>query len=437
MADRIKQPGLSKHFETLKSSSIREAANLLDSREDHHEITVINMAIGSVTLPMHPAMINRLHTLGDSNGPFAQGVVPYTRTRGTDEARNAFIHLMKSSGLETENLHCQVTEGASQAMQLILAGICGLPGTEEKPLLVLDATYTNYMAFAKSSGRRIVHVTRHLSKEGRFTLPDMTELEVIIEKEKPGGILVIPFDNPTGQHMRREDLLKIARLCVIHNLWLISDEAYRELVYTDGLLSSIWTISETDIPGIFGRRIGIESASKIWNACGLRIGAIVTDNKSYFEKSVFENMANLCANTIGQYIFSALVHESFNDLQRWFGKQRAYYKKIITRFVRDIQNEIPGIIASRPDAAMYTVLDVRDLVDESFQVSDFVRYCAEKGNVNLDGKGYTVLVSPMDGFYNSGSGGRTQMRIAFVDPPELLEKTPKIIRELLREFLIQ
>ena len=175
-------------------------------------------------------------------------------------------------------------------------------------------------------------MTRHLGQDGRFAFPNLEELEALIEKENPGAILVIPFDNPTGQHMRRADLIKVANLCVEHNLWLVSDEAYRELNYDGKPLSSVWTLNESEVPGITGRRISLESTSKVWNACGLRIGAMITDNRQFFEKSIFENMANLCANTIGQYIFGALAHESHADIRIWFEKQRDYYRGVITHF---------------------------------------------------------------------------------------------------------
>ena len=205
----------------------------------------------------------------------------------------------------------------------------------------------------------------------------------------------------------------------------MSDEAYRELNYDGKPLSSVWTLNESEVPGITGRRISLESTSKVWNACGLRIGAMITDNRQFFEKSIFENMANLCANTIGQYIFGALAHESHADIRIWFEKQRDYYRGVITHFVETIKEEVPGVIASRPDAAIYTVVDVRNLVDDNFSAAEFVHFCAKEGRVKIDDQFYTILVSPMAGFYNDEREGNTQMRIAFVDPREMVEKTPR------------
>lgn len=161
-----------------------------------------------------------------------------------------------------------------------------------------------------------------------FVRPDMNILEDAIEHYNPCGILIIPYDNPTGDFMTQEQLISLAQLCVKHDLWLVSDEAYRELAYATDTMSSVWKLDERCVPGITGRRITIESASKVWNACGLRIGALVTDNSLFHEKAVAEQTANLCANVLGQYIFSALLDESYDSLQTRYTQQRTYYKKL-------------------------------------------------------------------------------------------------------------
>ena len=145
--------------------------------------------------------------------------------------------------------------------------------------MLIDAAYTNYKAFAQRLGRATVSISRELSPEGEFTLPSFAEIEEVVRKHRPAAIVVIPYDNPTGQFYRQEDLLALARLCVRHGLWMASDEAYRELSYTGKGPTSIWRLSEAIVPGIAGRRLSIETASKVWNACGLRIGALVTDSQ--------------------------------------------------------------------------------------------------------------------------------------------------------------
>src|SRR6267154_3435137 len=219
---------------------------------------------------------------------------------------------------------------------------------------------------------------------------------------------------------------------------MISDKAYREVFYTQGQTSSIWGITEKNVPGIRGRRISIESTSKIWDACGLRIGALATDNSDFHQKAVAENTANLCANVIGQYIFGALLHETKAQLQDWFRHQRTYYHKIATTLTSDLKKQLPQLIVSLPDAAVYTVVDVRNIFGEDFDATDFVIYCAQKVQVQLKGVKKTLLVAPMAGFYSSHPGetnpGKTQMRIAYVEPAETMAEVPKLLAQLLHEF---
>lgn len=112
------------------------------------------------------------------------------------------------------------------------------------------------------------------------------------------------------------------------------------------------------------------------NACGLRIGALVTDNKEFHEKSVAEYTANLCTNVIGQWIFGALAHESKEDLQARYSKQRTYYKGMLESVTNDFKEFLPGIIVSSPDASLYSVVDVRSIAKEGFDVNEFVLWCA-------------------------------------------------------------
>jgi aspartate aminotransferase len=387
---------------------------------------------------MHPAMIGRLKTLATPGQPFADGVVQYTTTAGTDEAQQAFLNVIASSGFATEGLHTQITDGGSQAMELVVLGVCGPAGGSEAPLLLIDPAYTNYRAFAERLARPTVNIARSLAASGRFTLPALDEIATIIKAHRPGGLVVIPYDNPTGQFYDHATLVELARLCVEYDAWLISDEAYRELHYVDEDVTSIWGLTETEVPGIRGRRISIETTSKVWNACGLRIGALVTDNRDFHDRAVAENTASLCPNIIGQHILGALAHESHRDLQTWYGKQRAYYKDMALTLIADLEARIPGLIVSQPSASIYSVVDVRDVVKPGFDALDFVLYCASAGKVAIAGVDYTLLTAPMAGFYSGASGdanpGRTQMRIAYVEPQDRMALVPQLLAALLEQY---
>ncbi len=430
------QPVMSDHFKNRKPSSIRVAQLKFVDRTDGADD--VNVAIGNVSLPMHPAMIKRLHTAGSADSPFKDGVVQYSLTVGRPETREAFLNVLASSGYSTDGLFIQIVDGGSLGMELAILGCAGQPGVDEKPILLIDAAYTNYSALSKRTGRKTVSFSRLLGEDGKFTLPDLGVIEEVIEKNKPTALVVIPYDNPTGQFYPQESLNALATLCVKHNMWIISDEAYRELHYTDGPASSVWAITENDVPGITGRRIGIETTSKVWNACGLRVGAVVTDNADFHRQAVAEYTANLCASNIGQWVFGAIAHESHEDLQKWYSKQREYYRNMLVSFTDDLKARLPGVIVSSPDASIYSVVDVRNIASPDFNAMDFVLYCASEGSVDLDGKQTTLLTAPMSGFYTVADGepnpGRTQMRIAYVEPPERMALVPPLFAELFKKY---
>ncbi len=430
------QPILSEHFKSRKPSPIRAAQLKFLDRNDGTED--VNVAIGNVSLPMHPAMIERMRRIGEKRSPFKDGIVRYTLTVGSPEAREAVLNILASSGFSTEGLYVQMTDGGSSAMEIVELGTIGPAGGPEGPLLLIDAAYTNYQAFARRLGRTTVSVCRTLGEDGRFSLPPMDTIEKTIEKHKPAALVVIPFDNPTGQFYDQESLVVLAKLCVKHNMWMVSDEAYRELQYTGAPASSIWGITEEDVPGITGRRIGIETASKVWNACGLRVGAIVTDNPEFHKQGVAEYTANLCAPAIAQWIFAALAHEKHDDLRGWYKKQRDYYANMLISFRNDLLERLPGVIVSSPDAAIYSVIDVRNVAKPGFDAMDFVLYSATEGAVVMNGKKLTLLTAPMAGFYSTPEGesnpGRTQMRIAYVEPPDRMAIVPELFTELFKQF---
>ena len=327
-------------------------------------------------------------------------------------------------------------------MELLLIGTAGPAGTDENPLMMIDPAYTNYISFAERVGRKTVTIKRKMEENGVFTLPEISEIEDMIKKHNPGALLVIPYDNPTGQLYDFETLKDLAKICVKYNMWMISDEAYRELYYVeDKPLVSIWGIDDSVVPGIEGRRISIETASKVWNACGLRIGAIITDSPEFNNRSIAEYTANLCANVIGQYIFGALAHESKEQIATWCSELREYYRKQIMMVYNGLKEQEPGLIVSSPDAAIYSVIDVRNVVKPGFDAIDFVLYCAHEGSIMIDGVETTLLVAPMKGFYDIKSGevnpGSTQFRISFVESPENMAKIPELFVKLLKAFEAQ
>ncbi|MEZ4270145.1 MAG: aminotransferase class I/II-fold pyridoxal phosphate-dependent enzyme [Myxococcota bacterium] len=430
-------PILSQHYQARRPSAIRQAQILCAERPDRAEVHVINVAIGNVSLPMHPAMSQRMKHLDAEGSPFSAGVVKYTPSVGNEETQRAFMNIVGSTGAATDGLHCVVTDGGSQAMELMLLGVCGPMGP--RPLMLLDPAYTNYMDMAKRCAIPTISIRRELSKASTYAAPDLHVIAALIERHRPAGLVIIPADNPTGHFMRQQSLVELARLCVREDMWLVSDEAYRQLHYTGEPPSSIWLVTEEEVPGITGARISIESASKVWNACGLRIGALVTDNAELHSKAVAEYTANLSANAIGQYIFGALADVPQQELLTWYQRQRRYYADMMREVVLGFRTTLPGVVVSEPEASLYSVIDVRALAPVGCRAADFVRYCAERGRVDLDGAPHTVLVAPMGGFYAEHhptlEPSDTQMRLAYVQTPEQMRKVPDLFARLFRKYV--
>jgi len=428
----------SKFFDEKKPSPIRLAQLLFEERKKTEpDIDVVNTAIGNVSLKTHPKMVERY--LNSNDHDLRKGVWKYTTTAGCEKCNHAFVNIIKSFLPEDDKteLYSITGDGSSPLMKLAMLGVCGEPGTNQSPLLVLDPTYTNYGAIARETGRRIVSVQRKLNENGKFSDISTKEVEKVIEENKPGAMLIIPFDNPSGQLMKQEVINNYAKLCLKHEMFLISDEAYRGLHYTLESTPTIWRVTNKEVPGIeeAGIRISLETMSKVFNACGLRMGALVTDNKYFHDQAVAANTTYLCPSVINQHIVEVLSHESRENLQAWVQELRTYYQRILSNLHQRFKELMPDIIVSLPEASIYSVIDVRNIRPD-FDANDFVRFCASKGSVDINGKKTTLLVSPMDEFYNlpNNNPGKTQMRIACVESEDRMKLVPQLFKSLFEEY---
>ena len=425
------KPLISNHYLKRQPSSIREAQITFSNRSDSASVKVINLAIGNISLPMHPEMVRKMKDLG--HNVFKDGIVKYQPTVGNKKTREAFLNILSSLEIDTDMIKCLVTDGGSAAMELMLLGVCG--PASKNPIMMLDPTYTNYSDFSKRLSIPTVSYQRNLSLNGDFGTLDYNLIEKIIINKKPLGLIVIPYDNPSGQLIDHESLIKITKICVKHNLWIISDEAYRSLYYErEKKAPSIWRITDEEVEGITGRRISIESSSKVWNACGLRIGALLTDNKTFHGKATSEYTANLSTNTLGQEIFGVLADQKKEELLSWYEKQQKYYWTIMKELKEDLELTLPGLIISKPNAAVYLILDFKNIVNDRFDSVLFTNYCASKGKILINGVYYTLLLAPMRSFYKNPCSGQFQMRLAVVEPYEKIKLCPFILKNLLLDY---
>ena len=428
----MNKPKLSKHFEDRLPSVIRSAQILFSNRKDKKDLKVVNLSIGNISLPMFPAMKKKLAQLGQDI--FHDGVVKYTPTAGSKIARESFINILQASGIDTSGLFVNITDGGSSSMELMMLGTSG--PSSLKPIMLLDPAYTNYIEFAKRLSISVITSSREIKDDGSFKTINLEDIKKNIQHNSPSALIVIPYDNPTGQFLSQEILVQIAEICVENNIWMVSDEAYRPLCFLENQEeSSIWKITDNDVPGILGSRISIESASKVWNACGLRIGGIITDNERFHKKAISEYTANLCANTIGQEIFGALANVSHQKIIDWYSTQISYYKRILRNLKENLLKELPGLIVTDPESSIYCIIDFKNICDKNFDAEDFVKYSAGQGKFLLNNELYTLLLAPMSGFYTIPGYGKTQLRIAIVESEDLIMKTPKILAGLYQDYI--
>ncbi|PMP85499.1 MAG: pyridoxal phosphate-dependent aminotransferase [Thermodesulfobium narugense] len=432
---------MSDFFNSIAPSCIRKSSIVFSNRLKNtgEYVNAINVAIGNISLPTHPAMLKRLLFIEDEN--LKKGIWRYTQTEGIDSVNQTFKKIIKSflkPGIDPE-LFTLVDTGASHIMKLVILGACGKFAGVNKPLMMLDPVYTNYISISDELGRDIVAIDRELNSDGIFSDIDIDTIERVIKEKNPSAFLIIPYDNPSGTLMTQETINKFAKICIKHNIFFISDEAYRGLYYRDDIkfAPSIWNISEDEVPGITSAkiRISIESFSKLFNACGLRMGALVTDNQLFFEQARAANTTYLCPSSIDQYIASAINEETEKDIQGWVASLRFYYKRILSELYMGLKSLMPELIVTRPEAAIYSMVDVRNVVKPGFDANNFVMYCASEGSVEINGVNYTLLVAPAEGFYkNNNPYANTQMRIACVLSDMEMKLVPDLFVKLLKEY---
>ena len=286
---------------------------------------------------------------------------------------------------------------------------CLDPGDE---IIIPEPAYANYMAFAISAGARIVPVTTTIA-DG-FRLPPVAEFERLITP-RTKGILVCNPNNPTGYIYTRRELEAIAGLASRHGLFLFSDEVYREFCYSDQPFVSVMSL-----PEVRENAVLIDSVSKRYNECGIRIGALVSR-----DPEVRANVMKFCQARLSPPLLGQIVAEASVDTPE------EYMKEVYDRYLerRDYLigriNAIPGCHSPMPMGAFYTVASLP--VDDA---DEFCRWCLEE----FSHEGATVFMAPASGFYTDREAGRDQVRIAYVHDIPYLAAALDTLEAALRAY---
>lgn len=332
----------------------------------------------------------------------------YSPSQGILSVRKKMTEYYKKFGVDVNTEQILITTGGSEALQIIFM-TCMDPGDE---IIVTDPYYANYKAFAHTSGVVIKSVSTSI-KEG-FKLPSIEAFEAAITP-RTKAILVCNPNNPTGYVYSESEILQLRDIVTKHGLYLIADEVYREFVYSDKPY-----VSALSVEGMDENVVLIDSVSKRYSECGVRVGCIVTKNKAVRDAAMRFCQARLSPPLLGQIVAEA----SYDAPEEYL---KGVYDEYIARrdFLIEGLNKIPGVYTPLPTGAFYTVAELP--VDDS---EEFCKWCLNEFSYN----GATVMTAPASGFYNDPELGRNQVRIAYVLCKEDLAKALVCLEEALKAY---
>lgn len=393
-------PTVSKRGEIMPASPIRRLAPLADEAVARG-VKVYRLNIGQPDVPTPPAALEAIHAVDRT-------VLEYSPSAGLLSLRQKLQEYYRRFGIEVDVDDIIVTCGGSEAV-LFAFMACLDPGDE---VIIPEPAYANYMAFAISAGARIVTVPSKI--RNGFALPPISEFEELITS-RTKAILICNPNNPTGYLYTPAELMQIRDLVKEHNLFLFSDEVYREFCYTGAPY-----ISALHLPGIENNVVLIDSVSKRYNECGIRVGALITKNAALRKCVMKFCQARLSPPLVGQIVAEASIDASPDYML-------ATYNEYVERrkFLVDRINRIPGCYTPIPMGAFYTV--VRLPVDDA---DDFCRWCLEE----FDYEGQTVFMAPASGFYTTPGLGRDEVRIAYVLNREELGRAMTVLEHALAAY---
>lgn len=384
----------------MPESPIRKLAPLAADAKKRG-IKVYHLNIGQPDLPTPQVAIDAIKHVD-------RKILEYSPSQGYRSYREKLVGYYRKYGISVTADDIIVTCGGSEAVLFAFMS-CLNPGDE---IIVPEPAYANYMAFAISAGAKIRTITTTI-EEG-FCLPKVEKFEELINP-KTRAILICNPNNPTGYLYTRREMNQIRDMVKKHDLYLFSDEVYREYIYTGSPY-----ISACHLEGIERNVVLIDSVSKRYSECGIRIGALITKNKEVRKAVMKFCQARLSPPLIGQ-----IAAEASLDAPEEYS--RDVYDEYVERrkCLIDGLNRIPGVYSPIPMGAFYTVAKLP--VDDS---EKFCRWCLEEFSYENE----TVMMAPASGFYTTPGAGRNQVRIAYVLNKEDLRKALIVLRKALEQY---
>lgn len=340
---------------------------------------------------------------------FDQKVIAYAESGGVTELLDAMIYYMKRDfNMEYERKDIMITNGGSEALILAFTALLN-PGDEA---LIAEPFYTNYNTFCNEVSGVLVPLTT--SAEDGYNWAKRELIEAAITP-KTKAICALSPGNPTGRVLTMEDMKLIGDIAKEHDLWIISDEVYREFVYDGGEAHSFGQLDD-----IADRVVLIDSVSKRYSACGARIGALISKNEELMSAVLKLAQGRLCVPTLEQVGAAALYRmpKSYYDEMKaeYCARRDAAYEEL---------SQIPGIVCQKPAGAFYMTAKLP--VDN---IEDFLMFMLKE----FDENGETAMFAPAPGFYATPGLGGNEMRIAYVLSPAKMRRACELIKKAVAAY---
>lgn len=384
----------------MPASPIRKLAPLSDAAKAEG-VKVYHLNIGQPDLPSPVTALDAIRSID-------RITLEYSPSDGYLFYRKNLVEYYKKFNINLSPNEIIVTAGGSEAV-LYAFMACLNPGDE---IIVPEPAYANYMAFAISAGAVIRTIPSDM--ESNFALPEIEEFEKLIN-ERTKGILICNPNNPTGYVYTPQEMEKIRLLVKKYNLYLFSDEVYREFIYNDTPY-----ISACHLEGIEENVVLIDSISKRYSECGIRIGALITKNIKLHDTVMKFCQARLSPPLIGQIAANASLSEDSSYMQRNFKEYKSRRDFLIDRL-----NKIPGVYSPMPQGAFYTL--ARLPIDDA---DKFCAWCLS----DFRYEGQTIFMAPATGFYVTPGLGTNEVRIAYVLNTKDLDKALTVLEKALEEY---
>lgn len=362
---------------------------------------VYHLNIGNPDLPTPPVAIDAIRNL-------SLKTISYGHSAGDESFRRKMAAYYKRIGINVEYDEILVTSGGSEAL---LFGMMSCLNTDEEAI-VPEPFYANYYGFSLTAGLNIVPVRSTI--ESGFALPPIEEFEKLITPKTKAFIICNP-NNPTGYLYSEKEMKVLSDLVKKHDLFLFSDEVYREFCY-DGRKH----ISAMNLKGIEQNVVMVDSLSKRYSACGIRVGALVSHNKDVINTALKFGQQRLCPPVLGQLAGEAaldLDEDYYNSVQQEYAKRRDFLVSAL--------NKIPGVVCPKPSGAFYVI--ARLPVDDA---ENFAQWLLS----DFQYENQTLMVAPANGFYSSEDLGKDEVRLAYVLNVNDLEKAMICLSEALKVY---